>query len=118
MTNASLLQGYRYNVLEIEYLQDQLREISGQPDKAQKLRDQLVVSQTRLLDQCMMFEYLLSRISDARTRTVLRSYYALGKSDFAISIDLNVCPRTVNRVRTRWLRIFGPFEALPPVQKQ
>ena len=116
MTNAALLQEYRFNVIEIEYLQDQLRNMAASEEQMKAMRDQLVVAQTRLLDRCLMFEYLLSRISDARTRIVLRSYYALGKSDFAISIDLDVCPRTVNRIRNRWLRIFGPFDAMPPPQ--
>lgn len=124
MTNAEVLQSYRYGLMELRALDrqmDTLMRMSGPAGLPGGLRspshtndpqarlsqnltaceEQMERSRQRLVDLTGQFEAVLTSLPDQRSRTVLRLYYAAGCTDGEIAETTGLSERTISRIRNR-----------------
>lgn len=108
MTDIEALEAYRYVVAEVEAVGEQLAALDDLPKavrdaRIKLLQAQLEQSQETLKAVAQQAELVMNTQRDARTRLILRQYYALGRSDEKIGLVSGMSTRTVNKIRNRFL---------------
>ena len=131
MTDKELLINYRLLVIEIETLERQSKflnqyiggprpvrspQLTGMPrgtndpEAALLQRADADDALDKLEEKCMIlrgyldqFERILDGITDRRMQIIIRNYYALGMSDEAIALLLELSQPTVNRLRNDFM---------------
>ena len=134
MQDIEVLKTYRDAVRELSLLQRQLEMClsTGAPREAQAsgqgirgtnnhqaaqmqqyegLSALLARKQAALADVALRFEQIMEQVPGQRLRLILRSYYALGMTDEAISRELGMTCRRINEVRNQFLRSLTAAEA-------
>ncbi len=128
MTDVEVLKSYRYAVMEMSAIDQQMEELMAQAAPAgltsprldgmrgtnvrearisqnMELCEQRLEACRKRLNRLMKrFEEVISKAPDERTRAVLRLYYASGMTDERIGLSMGVCTRTVSNVRRRFLK--------------
>lgn len=128
MTDVEVLKSYRYAVMEMSAIDQQMDALLEQAAPAgmtsprlggvrgTNVREARISQNMELceqrLDACrkrlnrMMkqFEEVVGKASDERTRVVLRLYYASGMTDERIGLSMGLCTRTISNVRHRFLK--------------
>ena len=124
MDDLQILQNYRWAVRERETLAAQLEELSSphyrraeaegrvQAERARARRQNICAQRLQareddLARQTEAFERVLDGVILARTRLVLRQYYALGWTDEEIAEANGFSARLANHIRNQWLRERG-----------
>ena len=124
MDDWEVLQDYRWAVRERDAMAAQLRELMGEqwerPDvhglynvlmareaRRKAFAEALGKQEERLASLTGALETVLTRVRCARTRLVLRQYYALGWTDARIAEENGFSTRTANQIRNDWLRCQG-----------
>ena len=127
MDELQILQDYRWAVRERETVAAQLEALTSphyrraeaegrvQAERARARRragcaEQLRAREEDLARQTEAFERVLAGVAFARTRLVLRQYYALGWTDEQIAEANGFSARLANHIRNQWLRERG----IPP----
>lgn len=128
MTDVEVLKSYRYAVLEITAIDEQMEALMTQSAPAgltsprlggvrgtnvrearisqnmELCEEQLEACRKRLHRMMKQFERVVSKASDERTRAVLRLYYASGMTDERIGMSMGLSTRTISNVRRRFLK--------------
>ncbi len=128
MTDVEVLKGYRYAVMEMSAIDQQMEALMEQCAPAgltsarlggvrgTNVREARISQNMELCEQRLgecrkrlsrmmkQFEEVVSKASDERTRAVLRLYYASGMTDERIALSMGLCTRTISNVRHRFLK--------------
>lgn len=128
MTDVEVLKSYRYAVMEMSAIDQQMEALMEQEapsgltsprldgvrgtnmrqarisQNMELCEQRLEACRKRLNRMMKRFEEVVGKASDERTLAILRLYYASGMTDERIGMSMGLCSRTISNVRRRFLK--------------